>query len=485
MKKITSLLLAILILLSAVALAACSSKEDPPAESGTNLPATDTTPDSYEETIPDLDCEGDNFNLLVSTQMQDFFLTTEAQDAVSLASYERNLAVENRFNVTLNYTTMNGNTNGATEFLGAIRAATASGTEDCYDVVVPQLFGLSLVLEGGYHNLYNSKYLHFNRDWWYSNINNYGVIDGKLYGVAGAFNMDKITATVAMFFNKNMATAYGIDPDDIYELVEAGTWSMEDLLRMSALVADNNVDGNSVLDEFDKYGFVTTNHGVRATLVGLDMPVSKVSDDGVEILYMNDRYYRIFDEVYAFFNETDSTYMTTDYELPTEIFSNGRALFYACDIVHISGADFRSLSFEYGVAPMPKYSDEQKEYVSSSMRWDLTFVPIAADFDRACIILENLNYETYNIMIPQYWELAVPYKYMNDPRNQAILETIRQSVYWDFCEYWNSYASGAIFGLGNLIVEKDTGASSWWGANTENVKNSIAEIVQYLNEFEG
>lgn len=485
MKKLTSLILAILMILSAVALAACSDKGELPVETVTNPPVTDTMQIPYEETIPVLNCEGDNFNLLVSTQMQDFFLTTEAQDAVSLASFERNTAVENRFNVSLNYTAMNGNTNGAAEFLGAIRVATASGREDCYDVVIPQLFGLSLVLEGGYHNLYDSQYLHFDRDWWYSNINDYGVVNGKLYGVAGAFNMDKITATVAMFFNKNMANAYGINPDEIYALVEAGTWSMEDMLGMAALVSDNNVDGNSVLDEFDKYGFVTTNHGVRATLVGYDMPISKVSDNGVEILYMNDRYYRIFDEVYAFFNETDSTYMTTDYDVPTEIFSSGRALFYACDIVHISGAAFRSLSFEYGVAPMPKHSDEQQEYVSSSMRWDLTFVPIAADFERACIILENLNYETYNIMIPQYWELAVPYKYMNDPRNQAILETIRQSVYWDFCEYWNSYASDANFGLGNLIVKKDNGASSWWSTNEEVVKNSIAEIVQYLNELEG
>lgn len=481
MKRTVSFCMAILMALSILLIfGSCRNENEADDDTMVTTAKNEVITIPYEDTIPELDCGNANFNMLVSTQMAFCFVSNTSSDAVSLATYARNNAVEDRFHVNLNYKTLDANSSGQKAFLTTIRNSAVAG-ENAYDIIVPQFWAVPLMFEGCYHNLYGSEYLHLEEDWWYSNINDSAAINGKLYGVAGAFNMDKITATVAMFMNKNLAAMYDIDIDNLYQSVFDGNWTYADLYQMTLLVS-GDLDNNGIYDENDKYGFISTNHGVRAMLLGFDMPASQVDDDGdITLLYMTEDYYNKFDMVYSFFNEKQqNVYWTTDYDIPTSIFSAGNALFYACDVVHISGGAFRGLSFEYGVFPMPKYNSEQANYVSSSMRWDLTFVMSNADLDRAAIILENLNYETAQILIPEYWELAVPYKYNADSRNIDTLNIIRNSVYWDFCECWNESLGGLTFGLSNLILNNSPTASSWWENNELLAYRKLDELMAKL-----
>lgn len=488
MKKLCTLLLAVLMIVTTF-LASCGGNNQTPGTTGSDTEGGTTQGDTapvtdYEDTIPDVKYDGADFGILVSTQMQKFFISDEeSNEVIDIAVVDRNEAVEDRFGINIVYNAMDGNSSGQKAFAAEIETSISSGDDYAYDLVVPQVGAVGgLTLQGGFYNLYNSDAIHWDQPWWYAGINDSQAYTGKLYGAAGAYLMDKITGTVGLFFNRSMMEDMQMNTN-IYDLVNNGTWTFD---KMNALVqqVSEDINQDGVYDANDKFGFVGHDHGIRAALYGSNIPISSIDDGEVELLYLNNRVESVFTTYFNFFNQQDSVYSKATYAENANLFTGDRALFCAADIIHMSKDSFRSMESLYGVCPMPKYDEQQENYYSIVMRWDLAYIPVNADTERACIVLENLNYETYTTLIPAYWESGLQYKYTRDDRDMDMLNIIRSSITYDFTEYWMSHAAGVYFGLSNLIINQDRGISSWWYGTVDNVQIKLEQLLDAMEELE-
>ena len=116
MKKIVSVLLILCMLLS---LAAC--KQEEPVQNPSNNSQNTATEDDYLASLPDYNNKGSEFRILVTQQLVGFYdQENVSADIVENACYERNLAVEDRFEIDIVYNNLDGNSSGAAQFSAEI-----------------------------------------------------------------------------------------------------------------------------------------------------------------------------------------------------------------------------------------------------------------------------------------------------------------------------------------------------------------------------
>lgn len=445
---------------------------------------TEETSIPYEDTIPERDYGGYPFTILVSTQQQPFFIAeAEVTDIINDAVFNRNEKVSETFNITLDYQTMDGNSSGAREFATAIRSSLMAD-DQTYDIVIPQTYyGVSLALENSYFNLKKSEYLHLNEKWWFQRINEEATISDRLYFSAGSFLMDKLNSLMCVFFNANHLQDLRIT-DNLYQMVNDGQWTLEKLVTYSKAYSENYSDP-TVTDQTGFYGHVSDAHGIRALIVGGDVPIltrNETNTNSLSITYYGNRLINVFDDVYDFING-DSAWWTESYEIPATIFTDGRALFYTHHIGKMLSPEMRDMADKYGVLPIPKYDEEQKEYCSAAMRWDMMSVMRNCDTERACIIMENLCYNTDEILIPEYWEKSMQLRYSRDTETSEMLEKIRRTLYFPFTDIYKAEIGDIGEGPVNLIKSKSATLSSWWAENVDTYKLLLRQLVDNVNNI--
>lgn len=467
-------------------LAGCGTANKGPADgtsSNDSNPASSEEatepPYNYEENIPVRDYDNADFTILVSNQMQNYYIPSEkVMDVVSDAVYTRNSKVAETFKINLVYKTMNGNIKGAEEFATAIRTSCAANMP-VYDIVTPQAYyGVGLAFENAYYNLNHSDFLHWDENWWFSRINREATVSNRLYFAAGSFLMDKLDSLMCVFFNADIYRNLGFS-EDLYELVNDGKWTLS-TMKTYSVAYWNQFGSLDVTDGAGYYGHVSDTHAIRALLVGGNVPVverDETDDEAITITYYGDRLINVFEGVFDFING-GSAWWTTDYDTPTKIFSEGRALFYTHNVGRMLSQPMRDMSNEYGILPIPKYDEEQEEYYSSAMRWEMMSVMRNCDTERACIIMENLCYNTNKILIPEYWEKTMQYKYSRSVQVKEMLEKIRMTLYFQFTDIFNTQLDSIGERPATLIRAKSATLSSWWADNVDSFKMLVKQLVR-------
>ena len=153
-------------------------------------------------------------------------------------------------------------------------------------------------------------------------------------------------------------------------------------------------------------------------------------------------------------------------------------MFYTHNVGRMLSQPMRDMSNEYGILPIPKYDEKQKEYYSSAMRWKMMSVVRNCDTERACIIMENLCYNTNKILIPEYWEKTMQYKYLRSPQVMEMLEKIRMTLYFQFTDIFNTQLDSIGERPATLFREKIATLSSWWADNVDSFKMLVKQLVR-------
>ena len=82
---------------------------------------------------------------------------------------------------------------------------------------------------------------------------------------------------------------------------------------------------------------------------------------------------------------------------------------------------------EFGILPFPKYNENQEKYITRISFFDMFTVPITvSDLDRTSAIIEVLNCESGNIVIPAYYEISLKTKYARDNDSSGMLDLIME-----------------------------------------------------------
>ena len=226
MKKI-AILLSLLMLISPIAMTACSesavNNEDTTSQASVNDPnaAASETEEAPEQTITDIvkekyagtDLGGYEYRVLAPGNGEHFYNNVAANtnevyaeemngELINDAIWERNALTQDFLNITITPVWANGNTDGITNQL---KTEVLAGTT-AYDTVLNRMDFLGTSMMNGHLlNLNSIPTLDTTNPWWDKNIvDNFNVFDNRLYFLSGDINIFDDFAVEVIFFNKQL-----------------------------------------------------------------------------------------------------------------------------------------------------------------------------------------------------------------------------------------------------------------------------------------
>lgn len=421
------------LLVTAAALAGFAScKSDKKPDDGTkDVPVGS----DYPEYLTGKTYGGDTVRFLVASEcLYDFTLSEddEGDDAISAAALKRNQLVSEYHNVRLEFIDGGGINEFNPKMLGVVQAG-----DPTYDIFCPP-YWWNTGNEGVAANLSEISVFDFSQPWWYRYINDELVYpSGNMYYCTGAIDNIDLSSVGVTFVNKTIfADACG-DLNVLFEKAKAGEWT-KDLALEYAQKFGSDIDANGVMDENDAYGIIVGNGTNMLPSWGVKLSYTKNNDGTYEFNFFNNRFVEKYMALNAFYNDSHVGYTSDWLDWPYKAFSNNRVLFAMAPLNCFT--ILRGGNADYGILPLPKYDEKQKNYITYG--YGILFNGISAtasDFERAAVILEAINYQSYKLVLPEYKETTLKYKAIDadDDGTRAMLDIIYASVATDFASVHN------------------------------------------------
>lgn len=445
MNKRFRALLALFLAAAAVTTAGCQKGPNPAPAPGSDSSAPEdsavTTPTETElpeETLPEKNYDGADFTVFAEGYLtQDyagFYLADEAVgETVNDAAFDRNSAVEDRYNIKLHYTPdIKRN-----DFSIFKQSVTAGDKE--YDLVSGiAAFLTELVTPGCLEDINTVSEVDLSRSYYFQYINDEMSMLGRQYIVCGNFDMATILRTSVVFFSTEIATDNSLG--DFYSFVEKNEWTYDKMLSLaSQIYAD--LDGDNAVSTGDQFGLCG----------GFNMNSMLITATGYHFTTLDEKGYRHptgYNDLLINFNKLlYDTYNQPWYyncypyggknAFNTEGkpgFIANRYLFFLQDISYAK--DFASEMGDYGILPIPKYEATQKDYYSYCRPTATAIPTVVKDQERSALVLEALNLESKKIMMPAYYNVALSSRYAASKEASQVLDTIFANVTCDFTQLW-------------------------------------------------
>ncbi len=423
---------ALLALLTVSALAVSCGGGAPAAQNpaAAETAVTETAAETAAETEPehddlpaDLDFEGHDF-VVFSRYAPLYFsgpldVESETGDVVNDSIFRRNRSVEDRLNITFSEMTYTENDKPRTLLLAG---------DDTYDMIHAKgLNAFNYAAEGLIHEWADVGYADLDKPWWDASLTSALYIKNKLYFAVGAYNLSSYEWTHMLLFNKSMAADLGIG--DLYARVKDGSWTFDAFHELAGqAVADLNGDGK--FDDSDSYGLlsqpkqVLPDFWIAAGVLSIDRrPDGTLYFAAQENAKFADVYARIFEVTRGeniFYN---MPLAVDDVETIAKLFVSGQALFHDVDCNRIP--HLRSMDTDFGILPLPKYTESQDRYYSRIEGCEMPVIPLARDdLDRTGAVLEALSSASYTTVLTAYYDVALMSKFTRDEESVEMLDII-------------------------------------------------------------
>lgn len=485
-----SLILASMILLSA---ASCGTQEEP--ISGTTESVYETTeavtePAIPEPELPEANWDGADFTFLIrgrySGNFEEVFLIADSLngETVNDAIFNRNLAVEERFNVNLNF---------IEDPDADITCRNLVMSDDpSVDVVDQMATKMGTLATGGcLENLLDMKWLNLDAEYWSPYAAKDLQLNGKLYMMISDLSMGRLEYARLLYFNSQMIEDF--DLVSPYEQAENNNWTLDTFLNyLNEVSADLNGDG--VYDRNDRFGMLRqdgTNGDLMYLLIGSGIMFAEHdAEKGLVVSAFSEKTQSIMERVASVFKTGNATidYQTVAkgadysgfdnlYEWARLLFNEGKFLFLPCGMFQFD--HLRDMKDDFGIMPYPKYDASQKDYCGMLERAMCTFgVPVScADVDRCGAVLEYASFVSHNTLLPAYYETTVKQKRIRNEKDVEMLDAIRNSARLQISE---------VFSLGITDVldsaYKKDDLASVYAANQNKLDAAIEKLMGSISD---
>lgn len=430
----------------------------------------------YLAQLPVRDYENADFRILVTNAFDNYFdADEETTDVVEKSTLVRNTIVEDQYGVILQYKAMDGNASGSATFVTEVRTSVDGNMP--YDLIVAQSYYMMSLAEEGYlQDLYGAEYLNIDLDWYHHGINANATINEHMYGASGDFVISQIATVLGLLYNKGMYTALGYE-ENIYDLVRDHEWTFE---KLNSMVTDvyQDLNNNWYVDEGDRFGLTGVPQMARALLSGMGNYLTSRDEDDLPTIegYYSDRLLSSFDKVLNFYKQDDVTWYNANTSSLNLLVQN-QALFACLSMQYMISPEVRDCEQKIGIVPMPLYQAGD-DYVSEMQRWEMLFIPRGADFERACIVTDYLNYTTYSKVLPEYWDAALLLRGSDKADDAEMMSLLRSTMYFDVAHIFNSYFSGYGDLAGGLIMVNSNALTSKWNTNKATFEDGIIALLE-------
>lgn len=323
----------------------------------------------------------------------------------------------------------------------AVSTASLAG-DDIYDIVYVSLSDQQTLLTSGMlKNLNDVSTLNLDEKWWDRETSaSYILEDGKTYVASSPLNLMSYEMSWVVLFNKKMTEELSVA--NLFDYVRAGEWTIEKMLQIIRQygVISTNSDGSYTYDPNGtaRYGIAVHNASPGHFLMGSGIDFIQAREDGtVPYKYgcsNSDTFSTVSDLLLQLFDRSAGMAIGSDYEDDVvnhpegyvPVFGRGDALFLNCELK--SGMTLKKIiasEVDYGILPVPKYSADQKSYITdmANSTMMLAIPAINDEAEMTGLAADVLSYLSYRDVLPVYYGEYVSYQNANDPDSLEMLDT--------------------------------------------------------------
>lgn len=481
--KITSLLLALMLIFSS--LAACAGSTDTGADTTASETAstgeTTETDIVYSANVPEgLNYGGADFNIMVYGESTvvwfdvDFASDEENGELINDATYQRMRAAEEKLGIKIN--DIKGGVHGDSSVL----RASVMANNGAYDCAFVNMFGAANVSQGGFvMNLKNIETLELAQPWWDQNAVNDLSIAKKLYMVTGDIEIMYKKSIGIILFNKQMISDYGLDLP--YNLVTEKKWTIDKMIEM-AKGTSKDLNGDGKRDKNDQFGFLYYSDVIALGIIGggVEM-VTKDENDLPALTFFSDRTVSIWEKYTSLFYDTELSYTDNNEDVLKPMFIAGQALFDYNEFHAIE--QLRQMDTDFGILPIPLYDENQDSYYHTINPHvgSVLVVPVdCPDLERVGYTLDVLGAESKNILTPAYYEVYLKTKGARDNDSEVIIDLVLATLRYDL-GYMYNWGTLADFTL-QLVNGKKTDLASTYNRLEKSIQKNMDKAVEkYLD----
>ena len=440
-----SLMTAILLTLPLIACGETATTTD---ETATATASDTTTSPSSEYTDPGIDFGGETFTVAAHVwdtpwqlaNYNEVFIDEENGDFLNDAIVKRTQLIEEQFNLNLDIYPI-AERNKPTEL---VTAALAGDDVYKFGLVMSASLPTMLGTEGMLVDLNSVPTLDFTHSWWDQNALDELNLFGVQYAALGDVNLYAKGGSVVNFFNKEMIEENGLE--NPYELVRSGKWTLDKMIEMATAVS-RDLNSNGVPDIDDCFGFMGETDSMFYFLTGCDVRFSEHDDEKIEITIMSERAVDAIAKIADLLNDKHVTlfdgdcpagYSNVYFEIMIPTLGNNRALFFSNNL--LASLNMRDMEVDFGILPLPKYNEEQENYVSFSNTWfnDYVIIPSTnTDLERTGEVIEAMCYYSQQYVVPAFIDNAVMNKTIRDDDLGEMIELIFDTMEYDIALIFN------------------------------------------------
>ena len=449
-------------------------------------------PDALElrKQVPDdlgeHDFGGYEFRVVTCDDKGDYVvMEEETGDVIDDAVFQRNIAVEDRFNCKIALVTDDGYTE-----VGTFMTKNITAGEDAFDLSSYHVVQLGAYVPSGYFlNWYDIPNINFSKPWWsVSTVNNL-TIDGCCFTAIGDFAISAMTQSYCTFYNKKLGQDF--DFPDIYQVVRDGKYTFDFIVELTKDIYQD-LNTNSTIDDEDLFGYTSDSYSNMNTyLWAFDNPIFKNTENGVEFVYKTEKINDIVTKICSTFNQYDgirsnkshvAANNVTGHGYSRDMFAKGLSVF-ANGYISMSLTHFRDLKDDFSILPYPKWDEAQPQYytMADGNHSALSVPKTANDLDTIGVITEALCAESYKILYPAYYDVALKVKSTRDEESVEMLDMIVNSRIFDFGYVFDAW-KGCSFFLEQLVQNNNTNFESFYAKKEKAVTQYYTKVLDFFAE---
>ncbi|MBE6611072.1 MAG: hypothetical protein E7632_01155 [Ruminococcaceae bacterium] len=483
--RILSLTMALLL-----ASTACGTAADPTVTDTTSTADTTTAEQlSGEYVNPNVDYGGQTIRAASYDWRGDFwrvadynlFLTEENGDVLNDAAVKAKRRVEEELNVKLEMFEL-GAANKPDEIITAVMAGDDEfkfGMQ--MQIGMPKLLGDTSILV----DLNSVPTLDLSHSWWDQNAVEAYSLYGKQYAAVGDICYYSKTSLISYFFNQQMIIDNNLD--NPYDLVREGKWTLEKLDQMVRDVS-RDLNGNTEYDTDDQYGFMGERASMAYTLIGCGQRFSDRDESGdIEIVINTPRTVDVIERFLKLINDPSCSLPVYKHEknfdnVWVDLFlaklKDNTALFFSNQLY--VALNMRDMEADFGILPLPKYDETQKDYYTTTSSWwsDNLIIPATNnELEMTGHVIEALGFYAQQYVTPAFVNETVISKTIRDEDSVEMINILYDSVIYDMAMI---FEWGGVVNLVNKLPLKDTGFASTYAAEESKILASLASTVKTL-----
>ena len=275
----------------------------------------------------------------------------------------------------------------------------------------------------------------FEKEWWPQNlVADYSIRD-KIFTITGDISTSMLLNMYAIFFNKTMAEKFGVG--DLVQIVNDKEWTIDKFITSCQNVFQD-LDESSDKSAGDQVAIALDYWHIDPLIQGAGFKILEASDKDGEYMVITEDF---FSEKFGNFlgkltewGKTDDVIIDDTYSgISGSMFVESRALF---DINAMSyGFTLQNTDIDYALLPPPMLDPEAQgeKYVTTlANTYSLySMTRNCTDGERAAAIMNTLGYYGKELCTPAVYDVTFKGKFSKDDAMMDMLDLLRSSIGFD------------------------------------------------------